>query len=528
MLACSFLLPDGWVQVPAPDDEYNLDNPAVFIPVVVCMAPYGAVIFTIAARPAFDDGTVQDWAEYLAGVNEVTVTQINEARINRMPCVLIDGTMNSEMGEMRSRSVFLEDGQRLFNIGTLAPAALWSSVEADFARLVGAFRLDDVHGITAAPMRQMTSDGTVDLTTSPTPDVPSTSTESPQNTTTASASATATAVADTGTNASPDSDSTMSDASPTTAAHVALADDSTTLDPEHAFNVQLRNQGVGLVPRVVQVVDADRYAIVAAGAIVSTFHVPFGWHVIDDGSRTLVFDPDGSVQINLSLRPGDPNDASAVLDAIGQSLASENPQAQFMTLDLLGFPCLAVRDLLVNGEQLDQAYLARPSHAHGLTLVCRVTASREHFTRAMNTAEVVLRAMNAGVEIDSSPESASKAPSDSVLPEKAPSEEPSSSTDEPAWWRNAVELEYADRIDEAEQIILGALDHLGVFSQLAYLHEQRFARLSAEGRAEDARRAKERAIYWLHNYAASATSGGEGAALSYERDQRIAALGGEN
>ena len=46
------------------------------------MAPYGAVVFSIAARPAFDDGTVQDWADYLAAQNNVSVEGVREARVN--------------------------------------------------------------------------------------------------------------------------------------------------------------------------------------------------------------------------------------------------------------------------------------------------------------------------------------------------------------------------------------------------------------------------------------------------------------
>ena len=97
----------------------------------------------------------------------------------------------------------------------------------------------------------------------------------------------------------------------------------------------------------------------------------------------------------------------------------------------------------------------------------------------------------------------------------------------PDWWREAVLLERADRVEEAEQRIQRALDHIGVYSSLANLHEGRSARLSREGRDADAAAARDRAIHWLHVYASSATSGGEGAALSHERDQRIAALGGE-
>ena len=72
-----------------------------------------------------------------------------------------------------------------------------------------------------------------------------------------------------------------------------------------------------------------------------------------------------------------------------------------------------------------------------------------------------------------------------------------------------------------------AVDHIGAYSSVANLYEERYARLARAGRHDAAMDARERAIHWLHMYASSATSGGEGAALSLERDQRIAELGGE-
>jgi hypothetical protein len=293
------------------------------------------------------------------------------------------------------------------------------------------------------------------------------------------------------------------DDTPAQARDVALAEDAATLDPDHVINARLRDAGAGLVPRVLRIDADEQYAVVGAGAIEATFHVPFGWHVIDDGRRTLVFDTVGGVQINLNLRPSPSHEITSLLQAIGDELARENPQALFMKLELMGMPCLAVRDLLIDGETLDQAYLARPSHREDLALVCRVTSDRSNMTRAVDTAEVILRSLEHAPMVD--PEFAGQ----------------------PDWWREAVLLERRDRVDEAEQVIQRALDHIGVYSTLAGLHEQRMARLSAEGRDEEARIAKARAIQWLNAYAASATSGGEGAALSLERDERIAALGGE-
>ena len=493
MLSCSCLTPDGWVQVPLPDETYDFDNPAVFLPLLVCMAPYGAVVFSIAARPAFDDGTVQDWAEYLAEQNKLAVERIRGARVNRMPCILIDATMPSDAGLMRSRSIFLEDGRRLFNIGTLAPDAIWPSVEADFDRLLGSFELDDVQGITAAPLRQMTPEAAVDLSATTTvPHTPEVADQAPdESIDPANAQGADPALSD---------DQPVPNDRPTQAVDVALADDASSLDPEHPINARLRDGGVGLVPRVIMVVTREKFASVGAAAVDSIFRVPFGWHVIDDGRRTLVFDPDGNVQINLDLRTATPE---ALLAHIGETLAHDNPDAQFMTLELLDSPCLAVRDLVIDGAQLDQAYLFRPSHHEGMTLVCRVTADRENMTRAMNTAEVILTSLQGPLPPD--PEFAGRA----------------------EWWRTAVLHEREDRLEAAEQVILDSVDHIGAYSSVAHLYEERYARLLRAGRTDAANAAKERAIHWLYMYASSATSGGEGAALSLERDERIAALGGE-
>ncbi|MEP6779495.1 MAG: hypothetical protein ABJC26_06365 [Gemmatimonadaceae bacterium] len=94
------------------------------------------------------------------------------------------------------------------------------------------------------------------------------------------------------------------------------------------------------------------------------------------------------------------------------------------------------------------------------------------------------------------------------------------------WWREAVLLERADKLPEAEQTILDSVVHIGAYSSLAYLYELRMARLLHAGSRVGAEAARKRAIEFLNTYASSATSGGEGIALSQERDERIRALGG--
>jgi hypothetical protein len=244
--------------------------------------------------------------------------------------------------------------------------------------------------MTVAPLRQMTSEPAINLS--------------------AAGAAAATPASDSGTSAitahdesaEPESTAASVEAEqraaannePARAIDVATADDASTLDPDLPINVRLRDAGAGLVVRVLAVNDGEKYAIVGAGAIESTFHVPFGWHVIDDGQRTLVFEPTLGVQISLNLRPATADALHALLESIGDELARDHPQALFLRLEILGMPCLAVRDIVIEGESLDQAYLARASHRPDLALVCRVTAERAQIEGAMNTTEVILRSLN--------------------------------------------------------------------------------------------------------------------------------------
>lgn len=374
-LAFSCEMPADWVRMPFPAEETDFSNPALFAPLFMVSAPYAAVFFTIAARPKYDDGSVQDWAQFLSAENNMNVERVQEARIGRCPCVLSDATIESEAGVMRSRSVFLEDGGRLFTIGALAPDPIWASVEPMLARMIGSFRLSDVHGLTAPPMREMRADQAIDLTSSADADVDMAETAAP----------TAAATPATDAASQPDSEEASSEMP-----DVALAIDPSSLDPENAMNARLRDSGAGLTPRVLEVDLKRKLATVGLGAIEAVVRVPLGWHVIDDGKRALVFDAPGKMQINFNLRPGGPDDHIGILTGIGDELAAANPNAEFMKLTIAGMPCLAIRDLPVDGELLQQAYLVRASRRDELALVCRVTSDDDNMMLAMNTAEVII------------------------------------------------------------------------------------------------------------------------------------------
>ena len=98
-------------------------------------------------------------------------------------------------------------------------------------------------------------------------------------------------------------------------------------------------------------------------------------------------------------------------------------------------------------------------------------------------------------------------------------------TGDPDWWQKAKQLEENNELDEAEAVIKRAVPHLGFASQTAQLYMERMLRLRVAGDRAGAADAHQRAANWIRDYASFATIGGEGAALSLERDQFLAELG---
>ena len=81
-----------------------------------------------------------------------------------------------------------------------------------------------------------------------------------------------------------------------------------------------------------------------------------------------------------------------------------------------------------------------------------------------------------------------------------------------------------DRLEEVEQQMLRQIDHIGVAASIAEMYAQRMRSFRASGEEARAVAAFRLATEWMATYAGWATSGGEGSALSYERDQFHAQL----
>jgi hypothetical protein len=359
-LAFSYLRPANFNVIDLPDEKPDFEKPTTFFPLQLAMAGYGAVLFSVAARPAYDDGSIQDWAEFLSKETNVQIISLEPGVLGGLPAVIVEVLQQTDAGVMRMRTALLEDGKRLINVSIMAPDAIWASVEPTLRMSFMSFRLAEPRG-TVTPLTRAAAQKV--------------------------AGKAQPAVKE------PNDEETKADDKPVPAAELALADDAGTLNPDHPVNVRLRDGGAGLTPRVLEMNQEEKYAVIGAGAVVATFKVPFGWHAMDDGKRTLIFDAAGKIQISLNLRRDDGNHR-ALLEQIMAQARKEQPAIDPFLVDFApDLPGLVLRNYRDGEDVLVQAFVVKQVRDDGLAHVARVTAAQPDMARAMNLAEVILRSL---------------------------------------------------------------------------------------------------------------------------------------
>jgi hypothetical protein len=149
-LGFRYEIPADWEQMILPGEDPDFDNPVFFLALSVSCATYGVAAFSVAARPAYDDGTVYDWARWLCEQNEIALTALMPSNVGDHRAWLAEGTQANEAGPTVVRAFFLEDGGRLYNLSLMAAEVLWPSVEPILMCILASFRLDVSHGGAAA------------------------------------------------------------------------------------------------------------------------------------------------------------------------------------------------------------------------------------------------------------------------------------------------------------------------------------------------------------------------------------------
>lgn len=325
-LGFSAQLPPGWISHPLPDEVPDFSSPTTFFPLAIVTAPHAAMVFAFSARPAYEDGTLFDWAQYLVRENGLQVRAMGVQGVGAMQAFAGEAVQDSDLGPMVVRFAFCEDGGRLLNLTFTAPEQLDPAVRGFWFKMIESFALETPKGMTAA------------LQPAPEP---------------------------------------------------------LRREPEP--------------------------------------------------------EPDMGSQATEPVHTRKPSSKSRRLAAIAASRGGSEPPG-----DTPGEPPVFLRE-----------------------------DEREGFRE---------------------PDEGS-----------APS---------PEWRKEAAELEMIGEIEAAERVILNNVQHLGAYASVAEMHRRRAVRLRDEGDTAGSQAAAKKAEHWIYSYAAGATSGGEGAALSLQRDEFLELLKG--
>lgn len=139
-------LPADWISHELPIEDVDFSNPTNLVPLAIVTAPHAAIVFAFAARPAYEDGTVHDWAIYLLKHNQLQPRAIGRDQVAGVPAVVGEATQPSDLGPMVVRFAFLEDGGRLVNLTFTAPALLADSVRDAWFAMLQSFTLETPKG----------------------------------------------------------------------------------------------------------------------------------------------------------------------------------------------------------------------------------------------------------------------------------------------------------------------------------------------------------------------------------------------
>src|SRR6185436_14707427 len=116
-LAFRIAVPRDWNLPELPAEAVDFTSPGTFFPLMLAAAPWAAVVLTVAARPGFENGTLQDWSLFLLDSQGIRPTACGPEAIGNVRGLV--GLGRQQQGETwrEVRFAFFEDGGRLVRLG---------------------------------------------------------------------------------------------------------------------------------------------------------------------------------------------------------------------------------------------------------------------------------------------------------------------------------------------------------------------------------------------------------------------------
>lgn len=153
-LGFSLLAPKDFLEPDLPAEEPDFSDPTKSAPLTLMCSSVAAAFLAVAVRPAYENGTMEDWARYLAAHFQLRITGLVSGYVggpdHNHPAILVEADQEQEGRAMTMRFVLLEDGQRLVTVQALCPTELWKSYGRTLEESVVSIELDTPKGPTVA------------------------------------------------------------------------------------------------------------------------------------------------------------------------------------------------------------------------------------------------------------------------------------------------------------------------------------------------------------------------------------------
>jgi len=145
-LAFALDAPQGFEPLDIPAEDVDFNDPTLSAPLAVLSSQVALALVTVAARPAYEDGSVTDWLTFLSGHYGITLSNLTLGEVggstNRHPAVLAEGQQTQEGTNLQLRLVMFEDGGRLVTIHAMCPDELAPSYLPAMQQCIRSFELD--------------------------------------------------------------------------------------------------------------------------------------------------------------------------------------------------------------------------------------------------------------------------------------------------------------------------------------------------------------------------------------------------
>ncbi len=392
-LAFRIAAPRDWISHPMPEEDVDFSVPTAVVPLVLVAAPWAAVVLTVAVRPTFEDGTVQDWSLFLLDSQGIRPTAIMPATIGNVHGLAGVGRQQQDDTWMEIRFAFFEDGGRFVYLGLFAPDAISAPLEPIWQTALRDFVLARPQGQTVPVGPGM---GVMPSATSEAP----TAAEEVAGDSVAEEKSASTSIPRAPRKSEDETSAEPASFTRDDFGFFAKADTAATLDPEHPTNAGLRDQGVGFSPNILATDTQAKVATIGAGAIGAIIRVAYGWFVNDDGRRTLILDPDDKIQISLHLCHTEGRTADQMLDAFQAEAEQSYESPEFVRFSHEGISTLGVRNIAVNDEPIDQLHMLTAWSDPSAMLRARVTSDPASTGFAIDYAALIVRSVNYGARED--------------------------------------------------------------------------------------------------------------------------------